>query len=579
MRVCRGSRIRAYARAAFLASVGTFLVSCATPSPVVETPIVSAANGGNPTSGTDNRQTGLVDEIKSLIELGTPPSLVRALDIIRSRDLSSGEFGRAMTAVCVVLMQRLYPEIPSELPPADPPPTNQYTRILREAERGAYTPPSSISVDYLEHVLPFLALLNETRAERLAAALPDLEKASRLGRPSVLDAYFLGLALERRGLTAEALAAYNRARAVSEEAYPAAVGAARILAAEGKTAESIEILSALLLRYPDNLLIKRELARAYYQAKDWSRAAGIVAEVLQRDPKDSRFTLMRAHILVEQGSFTQAQPLLDAYAAVDAANPLYLILRARVQAEGYKNRDSALTYLRALLRLRPDDEEALAYAAKLLLESARPEELAEGRMIVSRLTNAGSKNPAIIELALKDAVARNAWRDALPLVELLLAGRRTASDLRSAYAVYRGLGELDEALAVARELFERDQANLEWTGFYVSALVDSGQNEEAARILDARLPTMSGGSVKSRFLFLRSRLRADQEAAMGDLRSSLFEDPRNLDSLVAMLDIYHERKDERRAVYYLKQALALAPDNQKLLRYREIYAEAMGSAP
>ena len=198
--------------------------------------------------------------------------------------------------------------------------------------------------------------------------------------------------------------------------------------------------------------------------------------------------LMRAHILTEQGAFTQAQPLLDAYSLVDANNRLYLFLRARVQAEGYKNRDSALNYLRALLRTRSDDEEALAYYAKLLLDSTRPEEAAEGRSVLARLVASGSRNPAIAELALKDAVSRSAWQEALPLAEALLSGRRSASDLRAAYSVYRGLGEIGDALSVARELYERDPQNLEWAGFFVSALIDSGQRAEAQRVIDARLP-------------------------------------------------------------------------------------------
>ena len=65
---------------------------------------------------------------------------------------------------------------------------------------------------------------------------------------------------------------------------------------------------------------------------------------------------------------------------------------------------------------------------------------------------------------------------------------------------------------------------------------------------------------------------------MNDLRASLFEDPRNLPSLIAMFDIYHRRKDERRAVYYLRQALALAPDNQRLKRYESEYAAALGGS-
>jgi Tfp pilus assembly protein PilF len=81
--------------------------------------------------------------------------------------------------------------------------------------------------------------------------------------------------------------------------------------------------------------------------------------------------------------------------------------------------------------------------------------------------------------------------------------------------------------------------------------------------------------LQSRYYYLRSRLGANEEAVMNDLHASLFEDPRNLNALTALFEIYHRRKDERRAVYYLKQALALAPDNPQLKRYEAEYAGAM----
>jgi hypothetical protein len=44
-----------------------------------------------------------------------------------------------------------------------------------------------------------------------------------------------------------------------------------------------------------------------------------------------------------------------------------------------------------------------------------------------------------------------------------------------------------------------------------------------------------------------------------------------------MFEIYHRRRDERRAVYYLKQALALAPANAALKRYEQEYAALLGN--
>jgi cytochrome c-type biogenesis protein CcmH/NrfG len=83
---------------------------------------------------------------------------------------------------------------------------------------------------------------------------------------------------------------------------------------------------------------------------------------------------------------------------------------------------------------------------------------------------------------------------------------------------------------------------------------------------------MAGGTLKSRYYYLRSRTRGSEELQMNDLRSSLFEDSRNLNSLIALFEIYQSRNDDRRAAAYLRQALALAPDNPQLKRYEAEYA-------
>jgi thioredoxin-like negative regulator of GroEL len=566
-------------RAGGLCLLLALLSACAS-APAAKETALAVENVGTETAPTAPRKgTGLADEIRTLVETGTPPSLLRALDLIRSRDLSESEFGRAMSAASVTLLAKLYPEIPMTLPPADPPSTHVYARILSEAERGGYTPASSTSTDYLEHVLPFIALLGEKRSERLASALPDLERAAQLSSSSVLDPYFRGIVAERQGRNEDALAAYNEARKRSADCYPAGAGAARVLSSTGRSGEAVTLLQDLLVRYPDNILVKRELARAYYESGDWPRAAPAIAEVLQRDPKDTRFMLMRAHALVEQGAFVQAQPLLDALANVDAGNRLYLFLRARVQAEGYRNRDSAIAYLRSILRSNPLDVEASAYAARLLLESQRSEDNQEGRQLLGRLLSSSSSSLAVVELALKDAITREAWAEAAPLVKRLLQDRRSAEDLKNAYLVHRGLKETDAGLAVARELYERDRTNDEAVALYASALAETGQKAEAARLIDAKLVTATGGTAKSRFYYLRSRLRADEDTAMGDLRSSLFEDPRNLEALMAMMEIYRRRKDDRRTVYYLKQALALAPDDPVLKKYQGEYSALLGTTP
>ena len=528
---------------------------------------------------------GIVEEIRTFTERGSPSSLLRALEIIRSRDLGSSEFGRVMTAVNVTLIRALYPALQVQLPQPDPPLTHSYSRIMREAERGVYTAPPQNSTDYLEYVLPFLAYFpgKNIPAERYLSAVPDLEKGAKLNPDSFLPGYFLGIVYENAGRLDESFRQYSLAWEQFPECFPAALGLARVLEGQGRKQETLRFLQDLVTRFPDNIQVKRQLAIAYYRSGDWSRADTAVAEILQKDSHDGEFILMRAHILVEQGQFLPAQAPLDLYAAVNPNNKLYLFLRARVQAEGYHNRDAALNYLRSIIKSAPAaggadiNNLASIYASRLLLESTRPEDKAEGRELLTKLLEDPAPSPDVASLALEDAIRREAWREARPYLTRLLGERRSSQDLLAACTVEKALGNNATVLLYARELYERDRSNDEGIIAYVSALIDTGRQDEAARMIETRLAGIPGGTLKSRYYFLRSRVRNNEELVMNDLRSSLFEDPRNLGALIAMFEIYHRRRDERRAVYYLKQALALSPDNPRLTRYEAEYAAVLGS--
>jgi tetratricopeptide (TPR) repeat protein len=391
---------------------------------------------------------------------------------------------------------------------------------------------------------------------------------------SVLAPYFMGIVFERTGRANEAISQYTRAWQLSPECYPAALALFRVMDAQGQKQEALRLLQDLVIRFPDNFQIKRQMALAWYNNRDWSRAEPAIAEILQRDSRDGEFILMRAHVLVEQGQYLQAQAPLDLYASINPGNSLYLFLRARVQAEGYHNRDAALNYLRSLLRNSPDDE-ASVYAARLLMESTRSEDQREGRDLLTRLLSAPRPSLIVVSLALQDAIRREAWQEARSYLGRLLDERRSSQDLFYAYTVEHGQGNNATALSYARELYERDPSNEDGILAYISALIDTGRQSEAGRMIESRLSTLAGGVLKGRYYYLRSRIRANEDLVMNDLRSSLFEDPRNLNALIGMFEIYHRRRDERRAVYYLKQALALAPDNPQLKRYEAEYAGAL----
>ncbi|MDR0388334.1 MAG: hypothetical protein LBH57_09905, partial [Treponema sp.] len=67
---------------------------------------------------------GISGEILSLVENGSFPSLLRALDLIRSRNLGETEFGRTMNAVAIALLQKVYPSLQNQYPVPAPPQTH-----------------------------------------------------------------------------------------------------------------------------------------------------------------------------------------------------------------------------------------------------------------------------------------------------------------------------------------------------------------------------------------------------------------------------------------------------------------------
>ena len=535
----------------------------------------AASQTGQQLSG--GQQSGsLADEIRSLTESGVLPSMLHALELIRNRELGRAEFGRTMNGINVILINLVYTDTPARLPPVDLPQTSHYTRIIREAERGNYLRPAANSYDFFEHILPFLAVNEQSTQEIQQNALKDLEKAAGLRPKSVLPHYFTGMIHERAGRLREAEAAYRQAYQISSDCYPAQIGIARIRRLTGNPREAVGLFSELAIRYPDSIEIRRQLAVTYFDNGDWQRALTVTDEILRSEPRNGEFLLLRAAILIEQGQFTQSNATLDSYVAIDPNNRTYLYLRARVQAEGNRNRESALNYLRSILRTKEDDIEALVYAATLLMESSRPVDQTEGREMLELLRRTAGSSVQVLSLSLKDAIRRESWQEAQGFLNRILAVRRSVQDLTDGYHVERGLGNNARALTFARELYERDNSNHDYTAIFISALIDNNRRDEASRMLESRINSSPGGAVKSRYFFLRSRLQTNQDAAINELRSSLFEDPRNIDALIAMFLIYHNRREERRAVHFLRQALAISPDHPQLRRYERDYAALLG---
>jgi hypothetical protein len=529
------------------------------------------------TAARTARAAEILQEARGLLEIGSPQSIRDAQTLIEGRGLSQSEYGRMLNAVAALMLDRIYPDANIEHGVASPPAHLSYAKILNDVAEGKWTPPPGDSPDYLTNVLPCFVLTNTSAADINNAALHFLQKARRLNPAGVLAVYFSAIVFERTGQLLEARQFYDEAVTLSNaECYPAFLGIARILARSNRHDDAIALLLEVTRLYPDNISSRRQLANSYIAAGEWNKADAIIAAVLSNNYRNPEFLLMQARVFFELDRYNQAQLPLDTYVSAGGreTNRQYMFLRARLAWEGNRSRSAAATQLRAILAAAPNDIEAQIYLTRLLLGASQAAFKEEGRQMLDRLLKEPTPGPEIIQLALDDAIIRNAWEEADGYLEQTLGETPSLSGFQSAILVKNGLGDHATALTFARNAataFPDDEnAQLDLIGMLAESALRT-ERDEAASMINTALPALKNADARSRAYFYRSRLRTSEEEAVNDLRTSLLEDPRNVNALLGLVAIYDRRKDARRVTFYLQQALVLAPDNPEVNRLRLLY--------
>ncbi|GMO29576.1 MAG: hypothetical protein Ta2F_04980 [Termitinemataceae bacterium] len=564
--------------------ISVVLISCTSNNKIVkEMPIVMPSTAVAQTKSAQPAtipavQNPKINEINILVEGGKYSQLQKALTLIEEYGFGETEYGRLTSAIAVTLLIDVYNETKDTLPRPRPPQTETYAKILSAAAQGDYrTPPYGCS-DYLELTLPFLAFINidsqtlgtEYETKRINSDVIDnLKKAVSINPSGIIAAYFLGLAYEKTGKPKEAQTLYASTLKIDEEFFPAMLGNARILHSNDEDDSVVAMFTELMRLYPNNFMIQRHLAEEYFWRQNWQQASELFDNVLKSDQHNAKLLLKQTRTQIELKNYIRAQMLLDTYNSENPEKKESRFLLARLQYEGFKNKESALAIMRQLNKNNSGDYEFQLYLARILIESADIAEQNEGRTILKRLMNYGSLD--VLELAASDAVRRSSWQEARDYQQRILPQRRNSADLLNSFSIEQGLGNKQNALVFARELRNKYPENEDGNIAYITALIENGRETDALDLIDKRLAILGTGSYKSRYYFLRSRLKTD-DAALSDLRSSIFENPRNVDALKAIFEIYHNNGDEKRAVYYLRQAAALSPNDPDVIQYQKKYA-------
>ncbi|HHU36085.1 MAG TPA: tetratricopeptide repeat protein [Treponema sp.] len=516
----------------------------------------------------DGKKKSLEGTVLTLLQLGSPESIHRAVERINEDSQGMTDQNRIALAIAGEMVRILYPFESVTWPMPSVPDTDPYINIIKTARMGAYDYTAD-SADFFSLVLPSFVLLTSPSEQAFYKdAEKSLLRAAELNRKSVLPHWFLGLIAERKNDLRSADRYYQKAWELDDSCYPAGIAYTRSLVRRGQGELALENAQMLSARYPNAIELVRLCADAAFSMQNWDVADAYILEVLKADPRNTDYLLLRARILVERRDYLKANSLLDAFATTNRTNKNYLMLRARVAREWNRNPAAATAFLQEAVRLYPEDQEVLLSTASISYQTGVSINNRSARDFVSMVLARDSENRNALTLLLSDYIGSGEWSNAVNTGERLVSLNPSASSRELLVQAYLGAGEPKKAVSIARSLYESSSRTDSLTGLYIQALIDIADTAAARTIIAERKPNASS-SLKSVLFFHESRMITNPEQRLSVLRSSLLADPRNGNALFAMYQWYFDRDDYRKAQYYLKQVIALEPMNHRYVELLE----------
>ena len=508
---------------------------------------------------------GIEPEIIQNVEKGTPDSLRAAITLLKRGKDSMAENEQVLHYIAVSIMQLCWKSQNFTEPTTGQDIKNDYTGAISSSRNGFYDSPSEPK-DFFSCALPSLVLAaSETRNDYYDHSEKSLLHALSLNPSSVFVNYLLGILYKRMGDFKRSNEYFGFASDMAGSCFECSYAFAESFMPLSDPSSAFSLSEKMLVSYPQNKKLLQLCAESSFAAGDYVNSELYVGRVLQIEPENSYYLLFRARILVQKGEYIRAASLLDAYSRKDSSSRDYLVLRFAVQKNWNKNISAATATIENALVLYPDDPQIILEAARLASDSGVKIAGKSGEALADQILENDPENFAALQIKIDSMVYERKWKEAYKASSALLQKENVPNSAFFTHIkICLSAGHKDEAWQYASKLYSENSADEEIVQSYIDVLVSTGRSAEASRLIAQLLPA-SAAKMKSFLYYQRSFLSSGEAAILADLRSSLTANPRNRDSLFRLYRIYYNKKEYRKAQYYLKQVVALSPKDENLL--------------
>lgn len=513
-------------------------------------------------------------KVLSLVGFGSPASIEEAMQLMHKNESNYKEYEKVLISIATQIMKNVWPSKVITWEEFSFSEVTSYTEALKSVSQGIIDT-STGNTDYLSTILPALVVLKSSIVSN-----EDIEKCKEIillaiseypeHKNSVLPNYLLGVVNQKLNNHIEAKNYFKNVYELESNIFENQIAYAKTLRSCDLFSEAESVLKTIGVEFQNNVEVLKENAYLSFQQNKIDLAETYVARVLQINPSDLDFVLFRAKILIEKKDYIHAVSLLDMYERQHVDSLEYYILRAKLQLNWSKNTVAALETVEKTLPLYPDNQEILMLAASI---SAATDSPVAGKYADELASMVLEKDPNNIEalLYLIDGLCLHQnWKRAYEVCEKLISLDSENSEVALFYVnVSLHLKKYNEAYNYISKLYKKNPDDEMILKAYVLAYSKIEKRDDVIKFINSLLPETTNKKIKSDLLYQRSFLQKMEENQLSDLRSSLMANPRNSDSLFRLYEIYFEKKDYRKAQYYLKQVVAINPNDMSMKKLNE----------
>lgn len=517
------------------------------------------------------------EQIVKEVENGSPESLKNAMQLIKKSYEEYEENEKVLISIAVQIMKIVWPSQKISWKQPETNIENPYIGAINSAKQGIFDS-STGDVDFLSTILPALVLLSPvvTQTNELKnsynsvfeSCQNSIQKAMQFNQNSVLAHYLMGVLFQKQGNYEEALPYLKFAYDSSSKTEEILLSYCDVLYKSG----NLELAQKIAQEFDSqdlNIQVLKQKAYIAFELKDYDNAELLVARVLQQNPNDLDFLLFRAKILVEKNDYIRAVSLLDVYARQNDTSLDYLILRSRIQLDWSKNTTAATETIEKALQLYPDDIQVLMIAAKISSLTDSPVAGKYADQLTEKVLQKDPDNIEAMIYSLNALIQRENWNESYKICQKIISMNNYPVEIVGKFVqICLRLGKNEEAFNFAKTQLTKYPDDEIVLQAYVFAYSKVGNRDAVIKYIDS-LMVQATQKMKSYLFYVRSFLQVSEDKTLADLRSSLSMNPRNSDSLFRLYEIYCDRQDYRKAQYYLRQVVAINPNNNSLKKLNE----------